>query len=200
MIKALLFDLGDTIFNPDWISLDKSMIKEAGISIIMPPHLKKIYGEEVLVGRTSMESLFKTLLNNYKKNAPISDVVAVYKRNYQKYSPINDKMIKLIDRLRTKVKVYALSNTNTIHREVNEQRGLFNHFEKSFLSCELGMRKPDVFLYKFILEYLKIQPSELLFIDDNQENIEIAKSLSIKTVKYENYESLISELKKFNIC
>lgn len=51
MIKAILFDLGDTIFNPDWKTMNEEMVKKTGISIIMPREIKKIYGDEVLVGK-----------------------------------------------------------------------------------------------------------------------------------------------------
>lgn len=199
MIRAILFDLGDTVFNPDWNSMNQAMINEVGIPIIMPPHIKKVYGEEVLIGKRAMEDVFRMILAEHDKTISIEKVVLAYKKNYDKYATLNDKMIDLIDKLQNKIKIYALSNTNKIHKEVNKQRRLFTHFEHVFLSCDMGIRKPDKRIYLLILDQLHVKPDEILFIDDNDENIQIAKSLSIKAIKYINYDSLISELKKLRL-
>ena len=179
--------------------MNQAMIEDVGIPIIMPLHIKKIYSNRVLIGKKTMKSIFRMILTENNNTTPVEKVILAYKKNYHKYSPLNHKMIALIDQLRDKVKIYALSNTNVIHKEVNQKRGLFNHFEQVFLSCDLGIRKPNVQIYSLILKQLNIQSNELLFIDDNEENIQVAKSLSIYAIQYKNYESLISELKKLNL-
>lgn len=124
-----------------------------------------------------MADIFQLVIEKSNTNIKVDKVIESYKKNYEKYSPVNQKMVDLIDKLRTKFKIYALSNTNLIHKEVNEKRGLFKHFDKSFLSCEIGIRKPNKEIYQIILDQIKVDPKELVFIDDNKENIKTANTL-----------------------
>lgn len=199
MIKAILFDLGDTIFDPDWNSMNKKMIKEVGISILMPANIRKEYMEEVLIGKKNMLDIFDKLLKKHKCVENPSKVIEAYKKNYSIYSPINRKMLNLIRELKSRFEILSLSNTNEIHKEVNLKRGLFKHFDKSFFSFEIGMKKPDKKIFSFILEKTGLKPTEIIFIDDNEENIENAKELGFLCIKYEGYEKLVNHLKELGI-
>lgn len=86
--------------------------------------------------------------------------------------------------LSSNYRLAALSNTNEIHEYfmIREYPSVFSHFEKLFLSNRLKIRKPDRAVYQSVLDYYKIQPGELIFLDDKPENIQSAKELGIKTI------------------
>lgn len=71
----------------------------------------------------------------------------------------------------------VLSNTNRLHwdeqRDGDQIRGLFDH---SFLSYELGLVKPDAAIFEAVAAELDRDPGEILFIDDNQINVDGARS------------------------
>jgi len=54
-------------------------------------------------------------------------------------------------------------------------------FEKVYFSFEVGMRKPDEAIFRFVLEENNLNPSTTLFVDDNLENIESAKKVGLQT-------------------
>jgi putative hydrolase of the HAD superfamily len=86
--------------------------------------------------------------------------------------------------------VYLFSNTNIIHydcfmqlfpRDVGMQN--FNEqFLKAYYSHEMGMRKPDVDGFEYILQQNNLKPEETLFIDDILANINTAKALGFQTI------------------
>lgn len=85
-------------------------------------------------------------------------------------------------------RLFLLSNTNTLHMEqvlINTGQELFDRFKRQFeqfyLSHEIGMRKPDEEIYRFVLETNTLQASETLFIDDLPENTTSAGRLGIHT-------------------
>jgi putative hydrolase of the HAD superfamily len=43
-----------------------------------------------------------------------------------------------------------------------------------FVSSELGTRKPEVAFYQKVQNALKLEPDEILFWEDNQENVKVA--------------------------
>jgi FMN phosphatase YigB (HAD superfamily) len=74
----------------------------------------------------------------------------------------------------------CLSNTNEMHW--NEQPGfdvLHELFELQFLSHELGLIKPDREIYDHVVMALDCRPEEILFIDDNQINIDGARTAGL---------------------
>ena len=60
-------------------------------------------------------------------------------------------------------------------------------------------RKPDEKIYKLTLDKIKSSCEKVLFIDDNQENIEGAKNSGMNAVIYEGLKRLIETLEDFEI-
>ncbi|MCA9485766.1 MAG: hypothetical protein KC506_02900 [Nanoarchaeota archaeon] len=135
MINAILFDLGDTVIANDWKARNHAVKEETGLDLIWTPEIKE-FNNEVVKGKKLMKDLFQKIIDNDKLKVSAETVVESYTKNYAKYCPVNEKMIILVDKLRSKIKMYALSNTNDIHKKVNIERGVYNHFDKSFLSLE----------------------------------------------------------------
>ncbi len=69
-------------------------------------------------------------------------------------------------------------------------------FDSIFFSYELGKLKSDAGTFQFVLEKLKINPSETVFIDDYGKNIDMAKAQGIHGILFQNANQLQEELKK----
>jgi putative hydrolase of the HAD superfamily len=97
--------------------------------------------------------------------------------------------IKLLQDLKTKYKTFLLSNTNSIHLESFTRRLQVDHrlnnldelFHRVYYSQLLGMRKPDVEIYKYVLEKNGLKSDETIFLDDNPDNIQGAARAGIHT-------------------
>ena len=96
--------------------------------------------------------------------------------------------LDLLLKLREKYVVYLLSNTNEIHWKWT-CKNLFpyrtfkveDYFEKTYLSFEMKMAKPEPEIFKAILDDAGIEPEETLFIDDSEINCKAAQDLGIST-------------------
>ncbi|XP_032864156.2 acyl-CoA dehydrogenase family member 10 isoform X1 [Tyto alba] len=69
------------------------------------------------------------------------------------------------------------------------------HFDVMFEPYREGMRKPDPCIYKLCLERLGVQPQESIFLDNSSQNLKTAAQLGIKTVKVDDPEVALKELK-----
>lgn len=83
--------------------------------------------------------------------------------------------------------LYLLSNTSNIHaqdyfqyRIGEEQKNLFELFDRLFLSYEMGLVKPDAAIYQQVAKEIGVPFEEIIFFDDNLFNIETAKRLGIE--------------------
>jgi glucose-1-phosphatase len=83
---------------------------------------------------------------------------------------------ELVRKTREKVPVGYLSNTNSMHWDEHfSQWPLCAEFDHRFLSFELGWLKPDRELFDGVAGLLAIPPSRVLFLDDNQINVDGAR-------------------------
>lgn len=89
--------------------------------------------------------------------------------------------------LREGYHVSVLSNTNLVHwgycRRYFIEAGYVPEelFEHQWLSCELGLVKPNPEIFRVILEQSGYDPDETLFVDDNPGNCLAAEQFGIHT-------------------
>lgn len=89
-----------------------------------------------------------------------------------------------------KYRTFLLSNTNAIHlpyyfNRIHEKYGTngYTHlFEKTYYSFEIGMRKPNAEIFKFVVKDAGINAEETMFIDDFIENIDTARLMGFQTI------------------
>ncbi len=95
-----------------------------------------------------------------------------------------------------RVRLWAISNTNKLHCDFLAKKFSFlRHFEGLVLSYEAGALKPDPQIFRTALERIQVPPSEVLFVDDLEENVEAAKAIGMASIRFENPPQLIAELK-----
>lgn len=99
--------------------------------------------------------------------------------------------------------VFLLSNTNSIHiKKVTKRAAESDHdflslFKEPFLSYEMGFMKPDSGFYSAVLKKADLKAEETLFIDDNFDNIESAKTVGIETIWLNPLGSVLEKMKGY---
>jgi len=99
---------------------------------------------------------------------------------------IPERRIRKLISLKSEYRLFLLSNTNPIHWQKATQDyfpldglGVDDYFEKTYLSYELHLLKPDSVIFQHVLLDAQIQPSETMFIDDSPANCAAASQLGI---------------------
>lgn len=97
--------------------------------------------------------------------------------------------IQAVQRCAKSVPTFLLSNTNEIHYQHYAHRlahagvaCLDDLFCSAFFSHRVGMRKPDDEIYQYLIAQIGIPAHKILFLDDNQRNIEAANRNGIRTI------------------
>ena len=105
---------------------------------------------------------------------------------------INDTVLEFVKECKTLgYMVVVASNASKGSFEWrSSEYGLMNIFDGRIISSDIGIRKPSRRFFEYMVEILGYLPEEILFIDDNEENITSSMKLGIITVKYENESSL----------
>lgn len=187
-IKNIIFDLGNVIINIDPERTADEM-KKLGFK-----DFEKSYS---LLSQTNLfDSLEKGLISPAQFQKEINSQLKTEKSSEQidmawgaMLLDFPAERIELLKSLKKNYRLFLLSNTNAIHfNQYNDDLkkqfgfGLNDLFEKAYYSFELGMRKPDAEIFEYVLTDANLKPSETLFIDDLDKNIDVAGKMGIQTI------------------
>ena len=88
----------------------------------------------------------------------------------------------LVRGLAARLPLYVFSNTNPAHvaHFGPRMRQLLAHFRRTFVSCELGRRKPDAEAFARLSELIDLPPARLAFFDDVEANVAGARRAGLQ--------------------
>jgi HAD superfamily hydrolase (TIGR01509 family) len=102
-----------------------------------------------------------------------------------------DGMEELLGELKSAgVEMHALSNYPDWYLLIERKLRLSRFLRWTFVSCRTGHRKPAPEAYRAAIEGLGRPPSDLLFVDDREENCAAARALGIESIRFRGAESL----------
>lgn len=96
--------------------------------------------------------------------------------------PVIDMILKL---KQLGHRVVCGTNTNAEHYDILKEMGIFNYFHKVYASHLMGVSKPSMAFYKYIIDCEKFCPEKTFFIDDMEENVSAAKTIGINAFRYD---------------
>ena len=198
-IKAIIFDLGAVILNINYQNTIDAFSK-LGVKNTSTFYSKKTQHNlfnQIETGDITTEK-FLAELQKETNNASTNQVSEAWNAMLL---DLPENRLTLIQSLKKEYSIYLLSNTNTIHIDAFKKKlgkvkwvKFCNLFDKMYLSHELGLRKPNAAIFKYILKEQNLQAHEVFFIDDSTEHIEGANKLGIKTHHLKNGEEIATLL------
>ena len=195
--KAIIFDLGAVILNINYQNTIDEFTK-LGVKNAATFYSKKVQTDlfnQIETGMISSNEFLKALQRE-TKNANIKQVEQAWNALLL---DLPEERLQLIKKLKNNHIIYLLSNTNAIHiNAIKKQLGnkkwlaFCELFDKMYLSHELGLRKPDVKIFEYILKEQKLKAEEVFFIDDSPQHIASAKKIGIHCYHLLDNEDIIT--------
>ncbi|OFX88158.1 MAG: hypothetical protein A2W99_10560 [Bacteroidetes bacterium GWF2_33_16] len=201
-IKNIIFDLGEVIINLDTMRTASEMKKlgfldfEKSYSLLSQTDIFDLL-EKGLINPDQFRGEIRKHLQTSVSDEQIDSAWSAMLLDFP------EERINLIKIANQKYRTFLLSNTNKIHFDnyISDFKTKFGFhfstlFEKAYYSFELGMRKPDSDIFKYVIKKSRLVPDETLFIDDSEANIKTAKSLGIQTlwIDVKNGDDLVEKL------
>ena len=188
-IRHIIFDLGQVIINVDPAAVMKKL-EDLGVSNADEIHMK-----------LQETGAYNKLETGRIQPAEFRDAIRAVAGDHLSDSEIDDawnamlldipkERVKFMTRLKSRYKLYLMSNTNAIHwecynayfRDTYDYPGINHFFSGTWYSYLMGFRKPDPEVFRIILEESRFDPAEVAFVDDLKENVDAAASLGILPV------------------
>lgn len=123
---------------------------------------------------------YNGILSNFKYSEDISKQIA-YDRtyNFNKYT-LYDEIHKELDSLKEKYHLILLTDNWPCVIDYLKEYKLYDYFEKIYVSSIYGVEKKDKLFFDYPINDFKLNPSEVLFVDDYELNLDIAKEKGFK--------------------
>lgn len=181
MIKVIAFDLVGTL------------VKERDIDLTeLESKLERLFGPNI-----SDEEYIEKVLDNFNsKEEVVNKTLDICNKLYEiKYPNLIKNLIKKYPNIKI---IIATNHLTYIKDYLKTNFKLINEY---IISSDIHLIKPNKEYYLYMLKKYNIKPCELLFIDDNQDNIDSANSLEIRTIKVNKDTDIIKEIEStINNC
>ena len=119
--------------------------------------------------------------------------------NWPSYIDIYREVFPILSELKKKGhRIFVLSNTSKVFYDLLEEQlsPLKELLDGFVLSCDIKAIKPDLAMFKEILDKYQLDPTNCVFLDDIEDNTIAAEKLGIKVYKVKKRSDAVDFLKK----
>lgn len=197
MIKNIVFDLGRVLI--DWEA--KKYIKSFGYDDETVDKLNEIIftSEEWLdcdKGKYERNTdLVEMLSKKYPEHA--EKIAKILTKDWVKILKLKEDSSEYLINLKQQgFKIYILSNLSKESYDHNSKYEFFKYIDGGIYSFESKKIKPDHRIYIELLEKYNLVPEETIFIDDIEENVNIANDLKINGIIFNNLEQVKKDVER----
>lgn len=181
--EVLLFDLGGVVFD---IDLDRAFEHWAARSGVPAERLRRFrhadaWYERYERGEIETAEYFDALCDRLGIVLSHEELEAGWNAIFRGEVA---GVVELLRALGERMPVYAFSNTNVAHQRFWERHyaAALEHFRAIFVSCELGLRKPEAEAFLRVSDVIGADPERILFFDDTRENVDGARAIGMSAV------------------
>ena len=199
MIKNIIFDLSEVIIS-GYHGVEKIIEENTNITAEDFLQRKKETREiflEAMRGKISEDTYIRNMLQGTNWQVTIEQLESLIRKNFN--IPVVGTM-EIIQELKGKYQLILLSDHIKEWMDYILQNNKdLEIFDKKIFSYELGAIKSDDDTFKIVLEKLKIDPNETIFIDDSQKNIDAALIHGVKGILFQDATDLRQQLQASEI-
>ena len=120
--------------------------------------------------------------------------------NWPSYIDIYTEVLPVLSELKKKGhRIFVLSNTSKVFYDLlDEQLSPLKELLDGFvLSCDIKVIKPDLVMFKEILDKYQLNPTNCVFLDDIEDNTIAAKKLGIRAYQIKKRSDVVDILKSY---
>lgn len=114
--------------------------------------------------------------------------------NFFDHFRLNTELLEYYQGLKEKGVVLYMITEGVIQNAPEIKPQLEAVFTEIISSGELGLSKKEPTLYLSLVERLECDPSKVIYVDDNRENINGAEEAGLISIQYRDNQELISKL------
>lgn len=199
MIKAITFDLDGVYF----INGKSNFIANLGKLGVSEVEAKRVFlqndemNKQYKTGKMTDEQFWSWAAKEWKLDKTPKELMELLISGYE----VDQNVVEVVKRVRTNGYKTLICSSNFPAR-INGLQARFNfldNFDAWALSYEVGFNKPAKELFEELVKKSGFNANEIVFADDNNDNVEGAKQIGIEAFYYEGFDKFIEKLKELGV-
>ena len=201
-IDAVLFDYGMVLSGPPDPAARREMQRILGVDETAFQEMYWKHRDAYDRGALSGIAYWESVARDLHKPLDAQELDGLIRADTALWTQPNQEMIDWAAALqRAGIKTGILSNLgDAMEAGILERFPWLADFVHKTFSHRLGIAKPDPAIYRHAAEGLGVQASNILFVDDREENIAAARSAGMLTVQYTDHVSFIAEMNRMGLA
>jgi len=198
MIRAVFFDFGGVLADEGFKEGLKTIGRKNGLEQerFLAAANELIYKTGYVLGMASESEYWDTV----RRETGISTCDDELRNEILSRFSLRPQVLHYVDKIKAAGLITAiLSDQTNWLDEINQQSPFFHHFDYIFNSFKLHKGKRDPSIFRDTCDAMDLRPEEVLFIDDNIDNIKRARGEGLKVIHFTDTESFIKEMGRFLI-
>lgn len=189
----VIFDLGNVVVTWDPVAIVRSVIEGPG-AVRLAEQLFA-HADWVEVDRGTL-TLDEAALRAIERTDVDADIIhAIYRAVAPSLLPLPQSVELLHSLKKQGHQLYALSNMGHVSADYLQQHGVFwPLFNDVIISARVGLVKPELAIYRHMLQQLGLRAEEAVFIDDSLPNVLAARELGLRAIHYLSHAQCLAEL------
>lgn len=186
MIKTIIFDFGGVLGSEahTWESNFKEIVSLTGMS---PREIQAIFERhwpKLKIGKEKAEPFWKDVATQAKIRVGAKELEKVYSSKIS----LNKAVLELAENLKKRnFRLAILANESKEWMNIKIKKfHLKSIFDKIYCSAFLGVAKPSTEIFEYVLNDLCVSGENIVFIDNQRNNVRAAKELGIKGILFQN--------------
>jgi putative hydrolase of the HAD superfamily len=197
-VKAVLFDFGQVLSLPADPAIWQQMLHISGLTEADLHREYWAHRHEYDRGTFTGEAYWHKVASGSETTFTPAQIAALIAADTNLWSRLNLPMVEWAQRLqRAGIRTGILSN-------IGDQMAIglcakfdwIGGFDHCIWSHSLKLAKPEAAIYHCAAQGLATEPSQILFIDDKQENIEAAHVAGMQAIQYVNHPAFEEEMRQ----
>lgn len=186
--EVLIFDLGNVIIN---LADEQKWWREVFGGLFHQEALQELYEGGFFryyeMGKLDNRSFLDKLESHLKPGFNREDITQAW---IALLADIPPSRLNALYQLKQSHRLFLLSNTNDLHithiieglHEVHGRNIFEEIFETCYYSHQMGLAKPDRYIYEAVIKKENLNPAKSLFLDDRIDNLQGAQSVGLNTL------------------
>lgn len=196
LIKAVIFDFGRVISAQKPATLFRTYENDLGIptGTINKRMFDGQTWKDALIGRKTLDTYWEAI--GPELGLKSKTEIDSFRKRYYSDEAINEDVLELIQMLHARFKLAVLSNFPPGLTEWLSRWEILDYFDVVCCSGDEHVVKPDPGAFELVLNKLKVEPGEAIFIDDDHENVQAACEMGLSGILFTTAAELYRELTK----
>jgi len=207
VVKSIIFDIGGVLElgrsskylkNHSSLGVHEYASKELNLSLDQYFDSIDTTYAMAIESQISESETIRILSLNFKISK--KKLLKLYKKAYEKNFKTNKELYKFAFKLQKQgYKIAILSDQGYLSKHSVVKEKYTKKFNVVVVSCDVGMRKPNPKIYRFVLKKLNLRAKNGIFIGNQIWNIKPAKKLGMKTILFKDNKQVFKQLEKWRV-